>query len=523
MKLALALIGSLAWITLPPITGCRHGSSESMGTVAAREPEIPARAITVFTDRTELFAEHRFLIAGRETPFAAHMTDLRDFSAVSSGSLEAVLSGPNGSREAFLIEGVMRPGIFRPVVKPTSPGKYELAFRLSAPGLVDTIGAGPVTVYPDEAAAIAAAEPEVDAGAEISFLKEQQWKVGFATRKVEVGSVSEGISLQGTVQASSGREASVTAPAAGLVVIGKGRLPRLGDRVRRGEVLAILTPSGGHGRDRAGLSAALAEAKATRRLAQAELARAERLTKAGAGPAKRVAETRTALEIALSVEEAAQHEYEAATAIRAGSATVTEDSFSLPSPISGTIVEARLVPGSYVAEGAPFYRIIDLSEVWAEARVPEADAHRVSSARTAEIIPPGTSRGLPPLRGRLVTVGGVLDPQTRTAVAVYAVPNDKVILRIGMSVGVRALFGSTPASPLLPRSAVVDEDGRSVAYVQTGGESFERRELKIGASHGDQIQILEGIRAGERVVTRGAYEIRLSTLSNTIPAHGHAH
>jgi len=477
--------------------------------------------MTVFTGRTELFAEHRHLVAGQETPFAAHVTDLRDYSAVGSGSLEAVLRGPDGREEVFRADGVARPGIFRPVVKPSRPGTYDLAFRLAAPGLVDRIAAGAVTVFASEQAALAAPAEEATDPDEISFLKEQQWKIAFATRVVETGAIAAGLPLQGSVRPAAGREVSVSAPADGLVVPGHGRMPRLGDRVRRGEVLAVLTPSGGHGRDRAGLAAALAEAEATLRQARADLARAERLAASGAGPARRVAEARTALDIARAAEEAARHEYRAATAARAGTATVTEDSFSLRAPISGTVVEARVVPGSYVSEGALFFRIIDLAEVWVEARVPEADIVRVAGAKTAEISVPGGGQAA--LRGRLVTIGGVLDPQTRTAAAVYAVKNERTLLRIGMSAGVRALVGRAAPSPILPRSAVVDDNGRPIAYVQTAGESFVRRELKVGASEGDKVQVLAGIRPGDRVVTRGAYEIRLSTLSGAIPDHGHAH
>jgi membrane fusion protein, heavy metal efflux system len=60
-------------------------------------------------------------------------------------------------------------------------------------------------------------------------------------------------------------------------------------------------------------------------------------------------------------------------------------------------------------------------------------------------------------------------------------------------------------------------------YVQTAGESFEKREVKLGASDAAQVQLLSGVQEGERVVTKGAYQIKLATLSGTMPAHGHEH
>jgi multidrug efflux pump subunit AcrA (membrane-fusion protein) len=62
-----------------------------------------------------------------------------------------------------------------------------------------------------------------------------------------------------------------------------------------------------------------------------------------------------------------------------------------------------------------------------------------------------------------------------------------------------------------------------VAFVQVSGETFEKRELKVGIRDSGFVQVLEGIKAGERVVTKGAYAIRLSSISGVIPAHGHAH
>ena len=82
--------------------------------------------------------------------------------------------------------------------------------------------------------------------------------------------------------------------------------------------------------------------------------------------------------------------------------------------------------------------------------------------------------------------------------------------------------GSKP-SLVIPVTAVMEEQGSFYAYVQVGGESFQKRELKLGASDGMQVQVLSGIAEGERVVTRGAYQIKLSIASGTMPAHGHEH
>ena len=78
-------------------------------------------------------------------------------------------------------------------------------------------------------------------------------------------------------------------------------------------------------------------------------------------------------------------------------------------------------------------------------------------------------------------------------------------------------------APAVPESAIVDDGGRPVVFVQLEGEKFARRPVTLGNRESGYVQVLEGVRPGERVVTRGAYLIRLAAMSNQIPAHGHVH
>ena len=69
----------------------------------------------------------------------------------------------------------------------------------------------------------------------------------------------------------------------------------------------------------------------------------------------------------------------------------------------------------------------------------------------------------------------------------------------------------------------VDDAGRPIVFVQREGETFERRAVTLGARAGDLVQITEGVKPGDRVVTKGAYLLRLASLSTSVPAHGHVH
>jgi membrane fusion protein, heavy metal efflux system len=76
---------------------------------------------------------------------------------------------------------------------------------------------------------------------------------------------------------------------------------------------------------------------------------------------------------------------------------------------------------------------------------------------------------------------------------------------------------------VIPASALVEEQGIYYVYVQTGGESFEKREIKLGANDGEKVQVISGLAEGERIVTKGAYQIKLAQASGAMPGHGHEH
>jgi membrane fusion protein, heavy metal efflux system len=70
---------------------------------------------------------------------------------------------------------------------------------------------------------------------------------------------------------------------------------------------------------------------------------------------------------------------------------------------------------------------------------------------------------------------------------------------------------------------VLDEGGLSVVFVMIGGESFERRQVRLGAREGDWVEVLDGLTPGQRVVSRGAYLVKLASTGTAQIGHGHAH
>jgi cobalt-zinc-cadmium efflux system membrane fusion protein len=125
--------------------------------------------------------------------------------------------------------------------------------------------------------------------------------------------------------------------------------------------------------------------------------------------------------------------------------------------------------------------------------------------------------------GRRVAVGAIVDPVTRTVPIVFELANEDWALKPGMYAKVTLLTGKTIQSVAIPEQAVVDDSSQPTVFVMEGGETFFKRRVRLGVRSGGYVQVLAGVAEGERVVSRGAYQVKLATAAGGIPEHGHQH
>ncbi len=485
-----------------------------------------AIAVTHFADGTELFVEFPPLVVGKQSGFAAHLTRLDDFRPVDEGQVIVRLSGGGLPDEAFGVIGPTTPGIFRPVALPMQAGKRSITLVLESPGLNATHDLGIYRVFPDPETAAAAQPPEEDAGDEISFLKEQQWKVEFATAEIERRNLRASVTATGLIKARKDGEALVGARTAGHLLAAEA-FPRIGTRVSAGQPLATIMPRvAGDQVDVASLDLAMQRARSEHKFAESELRRMEKLVTQRAA-------SRRALNEAENEERVAKAELAAATERLAryqgtlGSEGAAESTgVKVRAPIAGTLAEILVAAGSYVEEGDAMFHVVDTERLWLEASVAEADLGRLPEPRGAWFSVEGFEQTFaidPDQGGQVVAFGQVVDPVRRTVPLVFEFPNVDGLLRVGMFAEVRVWAGDSTEGLAVPASAIVDEAGQDVVYVMLGGESFERRVLRLGFRDGDSIQVQSGLAAGERIVIRGAYLVRLAGASPAAAGHGHAH
>jgi membrane fusion protein, heavy metal efflux system len=390
---------------------------------------------------------------------------------------------------------------------------------LSSPDLNDLHPLGSVSIYADAAQAGAAHREEK--GASIFFVKEQQWAMEFATETAQERTLRRSLKVPGEIRARTGGEAEVTAPIAGR--LSASHLPAaIGTLVTKGQVLAALIPRTANLADRASLELAVSEATTALGLAQKDLERVERLLAAGAIPAKRVEEAKGRESTEAARLTAAQRRLDQYETTRQAEGEPGKDAlFLLRSPLSGVVAKAHGTAGASVEEGGSLYKIVAVDTVYAVANVPESEAVSLRRVSGAEVEIPGVDE--PVALGKAISIGRIVDPESRTFSVIYAANNSKRLLAIGQSVFIRLYTSETIKAPAVPVSAVIDDGGRPVVYVQVAGELFERRPVRLGNQDAGYLQVVDGIKPAERVVTQGAYLIRLAALSPQIPAHGHVH
>jgi cobalt-zinc-cadmium efflux system membrane fusion protein len=489
------------------------GCTQKQKTAETHEGETIKK--TVWTSRTELFMEYDEPKAGSSAGFLVHLTDLGNFKPVTEGSLTLTFTPEAGEPVTVKIDAPEKPGIYKADATFTRSGEYTLSADLSGKALSDRISVPAIKVLGDKEKHGEGGHAE-KGGSQIVFLKEQQWTVEFMVAQPAKRQVSSSFVATGELIPATNSEVTVSSPLSGIMSV-SSPIPHPGKRVSKGDVVAVIEPpvsqQGGLGQ----LTASYAETKNRVILAQKEYERAKHLHEAKAAPKRRLEEAELSLESA----KAALDPLERAVQNMKGGAA--ENKVVIRAPISGSVVELLTSNGKAVEAGQPLMRIINAVTLWLRANVPATEIGGLRNLDKATFTISGMEGEIKP--SRLVTVNDVVDPKTRTVPVIFEVNNGKGQLKAGMFADVSIKTGHAENALTLPDEALFEDEGRFFVFVQTEGESFERREVKVGVRGNGYAQIKSGVRDDDHVVTRGGYYVKLASLSSRMPeAHaGHGH
>ncbi len=458
--------------------------------------------IVAYGDSIEVFAEVGKLHTGEETFILAYITNMNNFKPVDAD--EVVFTLTAGGKSVKSVAKKISQGIYRCNITPEKGGEGFIMCKVSLPG-GHSEAITSVTVF--DAGDHHHAQSGHEHGSNmLTFTKEQSWKIDFATEKAVVRPVNRVV--KGAARIFNAPENITTIIAATSGKVHYNNAVAAGRSVRVGEPLFIME-TGDVADDNAAIK--YAEAESRYNYAKAEYERKSELVKTKI--------------VSLSEYQSVEAAYLQAKAVYENlNKNFKSGKMILKSPLSGYISDIAVASGDYVAEGTPLATLQRDGELqlFCEVSVRHADALRNITDVNIELND-GTCYSLAQVDGRVVGVGrGIQNDCNMIPVTVMA-KNLKGVVP-GNIVNIYLVAPSSRSAIVVPRTALVEEMGRFFVFVQHTPVMFEKRLVTLGVNDGINVQILTGVKEGERVVTRGAVSLKLSQGAGTLDPHaGHVH
>lgn len=307
---------------------------------------------------------------------------------------------------------------------------------------------------------------------------EQQWAIKLKHTPATRAEVSRQIASTGRVVPAAGHQVVVAPPVGGMIT--GGRLPRVGQRVMKGQTLATLRQQVTAAEaaqiaasnaqlqienarleaERNRLTQQVEEAKANFDLAVVALDHANKLYARKAYSVHQVLESKARHKAAESGYQSAVQQLEALKNVQLPAADVIKlNGYTVAAPLSGTVVKVRKSEGDHVTPGEAILEIVNLETVWIETPIFERDLCSLSKGVRAVFTTPAYPGA--EFSGAMVDIGAVIDEQTRAATVIFQAPNAGRALLIGMQANVRIDAGAASEAILIPKQAVQRMKGAS--------------------------------------------------------------
>ena len=197
---------------------------------------------------------------------------------------------------------------------------------------------------------------------------------------------------------------------------------------------------------------------------------------------------------------------------------------NITAPIAGYVKSILVNEGDYVTIGQPLVSVTQNRRLFLRAEVSEKYYPYLRTISSANFQTPYNNEvyELKELSGKLLSFGKTSGDNSFYVPVTFEFDNKGEVIP-GSFVEVYLLSSELENVISLPRTALTEEQGIFFVYLQLDEEGYKKQEVTLGADNGKSVQILTGVKAGDRVVTEGAYQVRLASASNAIPAHSHEH
>jgi RND family efflux transporter MFP subunit len=339
---------------------------------------------------------------------------------------------------------------------------------------------------------------------EIQFSKKQAETIGLEVEVLQQTAFINVIKTGGQIQASQGDEVTIVSTTNGVVTFSNSSISD-GTAVKTGETVATISAKNLLEGDPA------AKAKIEYETAQKEYNRAEELVKDKIISAK-------------EFEQANLRYQTAKTAYEAQSSQVTANgSIKITSTINGYVKNRYVNQGEYVAVGQPIVTISQNKRLQLRAEVSEKYFKDLKSIVSANFKPAYEDKlyKLSDLNGRMVSFGKTSNQQSFYIPVIFEFDNVGDIIS-GSFIEVYLLSAARENVLTVPLSAITEEQGLYFVYLQLNDEEYKKQEVTLGYDDGERVLVLSGLDAGDKIVSKGVYQVKIAANSSIIP-EGHTH
>lgn len=463
-------------------------------------------SLTAYSTNAELFVDFQPLIQNQENTLHIHVSLIGTrFLPAESGSVRAILS-IDGEKIEGKADKPSEPGIFHVDIHPEVTGTGTLTIDFEGDRGKESFEMGNVEIFSSRATA-ELRKKESASGTEITYLKDQSWAMEFLSVPVAEVPFQEIIRTTGTILSAPGDETVLTAKSSGTVLFA-GNKTITGSAISTGDKLFTIAASD---LTESNPEVMYLEAKATYEQAKAEFERAQALV-----PDRIISEKDY-----LSAKTAFEH---AQNTFRVMAKNYSEAGQSIASPTSGFLKNILVSEGQFVEAGTPLAHISKNKRLLLQAQVSQKYFQKLPEVSGANFKMTGHPEvfSTKSMNGRVVSFGKTTSANSPFVPITFEIDNVVQIIP-GVVVEVFLKTNEKENSLVIPLEALMEEQGLFFVFVQTGGETFEKREVTLGGTDGQSVAVRSGLKAGERVVSKGAYAIKLASASGELPGHGHSH
>lgn len=339
---------------------------------------------------------------------------------------------------------------------------------------------------------------------EIIFTKAQAAKTDFEVREIQPGTFHQIIKTTGQIMPAPGDESVIVATSNGVVSYANNNLAA-GSTVGQGQTLFYIASKN------LGEGDYYARTRASFEKAKAEYDRGQKLVK------DKIISQKEFETIQLNYQNAK-------IAYDAISGKQSAKGVGITTPLNGFIKNITVKDGEYVTAGQPIATVSQNKRLVLRADVSEKYFPSLRNIHTANFKTPYDNQvyTLTELSGKLLSAGKSAEANTFFIPVTFEFDNRGAVIP-GSFVEVYLISSPMENIISLPVTALTNEMGYFYVYKQLDEEGYQKQEVKIGANNGKEVQILSGLQPGERVVTKGAYQVKMASASGAIPGHTHEH